>query len=73
MRRGTAVLGGGAGGACAGAALTHGRHRPAVRWPGVERGGALPGGVDVGGAGGAVLEERRRRWSTWRREGNGRK
>ena len=31
------VLGGGAGGACAGAAQARGRHGPAVRWRGVQR------------------------------------
>ena len=32
-----AVLGGGAGGACAGAAQARGQHGPAVRWRGVRR------------------------------------
>ena len=49
-----AVLGGGTGGACAGAAQARGRHGPAVRWPGVKRGGARAGGVDAGSAGGAA-------------------
>jgi hypothetical protein len=35
------------------ARAVHGRHGPAVRWHGVERGGAWAGGMDAGGAGGA--------------------
>ena len=50
-RRGfaAAVLGGGAGGACAGAAQARGQHGPAVRWLGVECAGARAGSVDAGG------------------------
>ena len=60
-----AALSGGAGGARAGAAQVRGRHGPAVRWPGVERGGARAGGEQRCSARGGGLREAR-----WRRHGN---